>query len=368
MSNLAQRRTHNLLLIQKILSKPETSPFTLVLESVEQGAGGLVRAVPGVAKASKTNTIYISPSSLNTPSNITTHITSRRKTPDELRKEILAAVPAGQKTLLILPSLPPSLLQQSNNINLPTYLHSLLSPSTSLLLIHHVDIPLPSLHTSQTTPKPSSNPYAPSPLTQLLYTATTILTLSSFPQTLAKKKARDLAMQEPVYGIEEGREGVIVGMGANCYGMRGMVLEVEHRRKSGRSITEIFFMPSHPSTRSSDSSKEDAGAMIKGIILLDDHPLFTAPSSTTHDHAQSKGENNINEEDLGGTFNLTLTEKQRRDREGVVLPYYDAQRRYRGDDGEGGGERGEREGRGEGGRILYEMGEEDDFDEEEDEI
>jgi elongator complex protein 5 len=40
-----------------------------------------------------------------------------------------------------------------------------------------------------------------------------------------------------------------------------------------------------------------------------------------------------------------------RDREGVVLPYFDAQK-----------------GGGEGGRILYDMGEEDDFDEEEDEI
>jgi elongator complex protein 5 len=51
-----------------------------------------------------------------------------------------------------------------------------------------------------------------------------------------------------------------------------------------------------------------------------------------------------------------LTEKQRRDREGVVLPYFDAQK-------DGGGP-------GEGGRILYDMGEEDreDFDDEEDEI
>jgi elongator complex protein 5 len=52
---------------------------------------------------------------------------------------------------------------------------------------------------------------------------------------------------------------------------------------------------------------------------------------------------------------LGLTEKQRRDREGVVLPYFDAQNES---------------GVGEGGRILYEMGVEDreDFDDEEDEI
>jgi elongator complex protein 5 len=57
--------------------------------------------------------------------------------------------------------------------------------------------------------------------------------------------------------------------------------------------------------------------------------------------------------DVESTFNLGLTEKQKAAREGVVLPYFDAQKG---------------EGAGEGGRILYDMGEEDDFDEEEDEI
>jgi elongator complex protein 5 len=59
------------------------------------------------------------------------------------------------------------------------------------------------------------------------------------------------------------------------------------------------------------------------------------------------------EEEMESTFNLGLTEKQRRDREGVVLPYFDALVDVGG---------------GEGGRILYDMGREDDFDEEDDEI
>lgn len=58
-------------------------------------------------------------------------------------------------------------------------------------------------------------------------------------------------------------------------------------------------------------------------------------------------------EEPESTFSLGLTEKQRRDREGIMLPYFDAQTDI---------------GAGEGGRILYEMGREDDFDEEEDEI
>ena len=46
-----------------------------------------------------------------------------------------------------------------------------------------------------------------------------------------------------------------------------------------------------------------------------------------------------------------------------MLPYFDAQKL-----GSGIGAGGDGEGVGEGGRILYDMGSEDDFDEEEDEI
>ncbi|KAL8725766.1 MAG: hypothetical protein Q9166_007166 [cf. Caloplaca sp. 2 TL-2023] len=370
---LSHRRTQHLLLIQKILSlKAETSPFTLVLDTVEQGSAAFVREVVRGGKASKTHIIYVSHASIRPPPGTDTFIRARRKAPEELKKEILAAIPPGQKTLLILSTLPPTLLSPS--VHLLTYLLSLLSPATSLLLIHHLDVPLlpapsslPSTQTTQTQTSPSPTspshlPYAPSPLTLLTYLATTILTLSSFPQQLSKKKARDHAREEPRFGLEEGREGVIVGMGANAFSAgQGIVLEMEHRRKSGRAVHETFFLPSSASISqtapaSATSSSHDR---FKNIILLDDHPLF-APLSQRDD-------NRVDEEDLGGTFNLGLTEKQRRDREGVVLPYYDAQKRWsRGDGGEGGGG-GKREG-GEGGRILYEMGSEDDFDEEEDEI
>ncbi|KAL8894121.1 MAG: hypothetical protein Q9192_004595, partial [Flavoplaca navasiana] len=137
----------------------------------------------------------------------------------------------------------------------------------------------------------------------------------------------------------------------------GMVLEMEYRRKSGRVVEEVYFLPSPPSSFSGTTPSPPQSAIqalerIKAITLQDEHPAFAAPTVTNI----SNGEE-IKSEDLGGTFKLGLTEKQRRDREGVVLPYYDAQRGF-----EEGGERGD------GGRILYEMGKEDDFDEEEDEI
>lgn len=153
-----------------------------------------------------------------------------------------------------------------------------------------------------------------------------------------------------MFGLAEEKDGVVAGMGGNAYAAgEGMVVEMEHRRKSGRAVCETFFFPS-PS-----SSDESA---FKGIVLLDEHPLFAALEEGGGS-GKDPGEMEVHGGDLGGTFSLGLTEKQRRDREGVVLPYCDAQRR-RGDDGEGGG--------GDGGRILYDMGVEDDFDEEEDEI
>lgn len=223
-----------------------------------------------------------------------------------------------------------------------------------MLLIHHSDIPIP------IPSPPPQNPYTPPPLPLLHYTATTILTLSSLPQNLARKRAHDTALAAPQFGLDEATEGVFVGRGANAYSlhslhshsqMTGIIISLDHRRKSGRSVTETFVLPSPPSP----STPTSAAETIKKIMVLDMHPLFAsaAPATTIGSREEGLEEGGH----LGSTFELGLSAKQRRDREGVVLPYYDAQQR-RGDGGGG----------GEGGRILYEMGVEDDFDEEEDEV
>jgi elongator complex protein 5 len=208
-----------------------------------------------------------------------------------------------------------------------------MSPTVSILATYHIDVPLPC--------SPSHQPH---PLTLLKYLATTMFTVHSLHHVLAQKAARDRAEPEPLFGWGAGAEdveGVLMGVGAND--ARGVVIEMEYRRRSGRGVGEWFFLPS-PSSRPPPSSAKPQAGNALGIILLEDHPLYALPSSP--DHNAEGGE-------MDSTFSLGLTEKQRRDREGVVLPYFDAQ------SGEGGGE---------GGRILYEMGWEDDFDEEEDEI
>jgi elongator complex protein 5 len=155
---------------------------------------------------------------------------------------------------------------------------------------------------------------------------------------LAKKSARERSHAEPSFGLEQGVEGVLQSIGAN--GVDGLVIEMEHRRKSGRGVREWYFLP-----HAKIPAPEMSSARPKEIvILLEDHAQYRSPEETVGGASTENGEADT-------TFELGLTERQKRDREGVVLPYFDAQK-----------------GGGEGGRILYDLGAEDDFDEDEDEI
>lgn len=176
-------------------------------------------------------------------------------------------------------------------------------------------------------------------------------------------------MAAPVYGLEEGFEGVLQGRGANGHllhhldsaaaaaaagdddkdgdGKAGFVMEVEHRRKSGRGVREWYFVP----TATTKTSTTPTPTTKEKVILLEDLPAYKSLSTPSVPAEGEVGSGLGEEGPEGTTFELGLTSKQREAREGVVLPYFDAQK-----------------GGGEGGRILYDMGEEDDFDEEEDEI
>lgn len=146
-----------------------------------------------------------------------------------------------------------------------------------------------------------------------------------------------------------------MGLGAND--PRGCVVEMEHRRRSGRAVHEWFFVPL--------VRPRGGGAAVEGPVkvgLWVDHPLFlevagrNGNGNGNGDGDEEEGEGRREKNGgMGGvktTFEMGVTERQRGVRDGVVLPFLDAQRG------------------GQGGRILYEMGreDEDDFDEEEDEI
>ncbi|KAK0861250.1 hypothetical protein LTR02_017130 [Friedmanniomyces endolithicus] len=301
-TTLQHRRTHNLLLINKLLSQRDaSSPFTLVLDSLEQSARPLISEYMRRAKLANVHVVFVSFETLRKPRDADVFISAWNLTLPAWQKEVADALKEQQGQ------------------------------------IYHQDIPLP-------TPLSNQNTYSPPPLTLLKYLATTIFTMHSLHHVLARKAARERSVVEPSFGLEEGKEGVLLGLGAN--GREGVVLEMEHRRKSGRGVREWYFL-SRPAPRRSQAGGVVAGRGKIGdgrgeVGLLEDHPEYRSPER--EGVAGGEGEE-------GGTFELGLTEKQRRDREGVVLPYFDAQK-----------------GGGEGGRILYDMGSEDDFDEEEDEI
>jgi elongator complex protein 5 len=159
---------------------------------------------------------------------------------------------------------------------------------------------------------------------------------------LAAKAARDRSLAPPQWGLDEGVEGIVVGLGASP--PEGVVLEMEYRRKSGRGVTEWFFLPLKEGFQKSVLP----GSVLEKVILLEDHPQWRLS-----EQVKESGAKDENEEPMS-TFELGLTESQKKARDEVVLPYFDAQR-------EGG--------IGGGGAILFTPDRDiDDFDDEEDEI
>ncbi|KAK5662752.1 hypothetical protein OQA88_6159 [Cercophora sp. LCS_1] len=326
----AHQRSHSLLLLQKLFNlRDSASPLTLILDSLEQPAKPLIEEFTTRAKLAQTKIIFVSLSTLKPPSFTDIFIRARGKSLQAISTEILSHIPkpSTQKTLLLLDTLHP-LLTPTNTPLLPAFITTLLPhPSISLILTYHLDIPAP-------TPAP----YTPHPLTLLTHLATCVLRIHNLSQTIASHRAAQRSLPSPLFGLSEGREGLLVGLLPR---EKGVVLEMELRRRSGRAVAEKFILVPADSNNERDGKRGGGGGR---IMVLGDHPVF---ARTVEDDEQEGGE------DAETTFSLGLTEKQRRDREGVVLPYFDAQTEVGG---------------GEGGRILYEMGREDDFDDEEDEI
>ncbi|EME47182.1 hypothetical protein DOTSEDRAFT_166018 [Dothistroma septosporum NZE10] len=329
---LQHRRTHNLLLISKLLNQRDAaSPFTLVLDSLEQSGKPLVGEYLRRANVSRVQVIFVSFETLRKPESADVFIEAWKQNLSTWQMEIVQCLKndPSQRKLLIFDTLNP--LASTHSSSLAALLSSFIGPSNSLLALYHADVPVSS-------PQPrSENPYAPTAVTLLRYLATTIFTTHCLHHILAKKAARSRSHAEPAFGLESGIEGILQFFGANE--SDGIVLEMEHRRKSGRGVREWYFMPRHLLATAPVSQ---AGRLKETVTLLEDHPQYRTPEESAVAESEAEADT---------TFELGLTEKQRMDREGVVLPYFDAQK-----------------GGGNGGRILYDMGSEDDFDEEEDEI
>ncbi len=232
--------------------------------------------------------------------------------------------------LVIIDTLNPATITFRDRI--PAFLSNIISAAVSVVAGYHTDMPLaPAFKTDE-----------PDPLDVLCHLATAIIRVSSLFRTIEQKKARDRGLPEPNWG--PGLLGMMVGDVNKKHDLPPgvVVLDMEIRRKSGRAEVDKFVLW--------PGEKTENGVAPGNITLLSDHPLMAAPT----DLEQTDGGSGKDAEDtMETTFDLGLTDKQRKDREAVVPPYFDAQTNI---------------GSGEGGRILYEMSREDDFDEEEDDV
>ncbi|KAG5915882.1 hypothetical protein E4U61_004166 [Claviceps capensis] len=337
--NPIHSRSHSLLLLQKLLNlRDAASPLTLILDSLEQPAQPVLEEFVTRAKIAKAKVILLSFATVAKPTDVDILVKAAGRDLGVVTKELVAHYPVAtaaqtpsQRAVVIVDSL--NHLASSAVSAMPSFLTGIITPAISVLSIYHTDVPV-------VLPR-SSNEYEPHPFTMLSHLATAILRLSSLSQEIDRQGARNRAVQEPEWGLKEHREGVIKGL-ASKSASSSVVIDMELRRRSGRTVSEKFVLQRGEGTAGHGFAKSGTGK----LMLLTDHDVFKAPDA----NGTGEGEG---EEGPESTFDLGLTEKQRRDREGIVLPYFDAQTDI---------------GAGEGGRILYEMGREDDFDDEEDEI
>jgi elongator complex protein 5 len=334
-SNDWQHQRHSIQLISRILNiRPNASPFTLILNDLNQRAQPLIGELVRRALSRHVNIVVLSFESTRFPSTIR-HIPAHTlSSGDQVIQNLTKALTDSKESLVIVDSLSDLLAIQGIDMSV---LFNLVAGkfASTLVGVYHPDL----LSTQD-----AHDSYAPQPLDLLKYMATTIITCKSFAHVLAAKAARERSLPEPMHGLLQGAEGIVQCLDAND--ARGIVLEAEFRRKSGRPESATYFLRAARSTDYNELVKGLAYGTLKQefVVLLEQVPAYS--------RVQDAGSANAASDEIESTFNLGLTEKQKQAREGVVLPYFDAQK------GEG----------GEGGRILYDMGSEDDFDEEEDEI
>lgn len=334
--NIAQHQRHSLQLISRVLNiRSNASPFTLVLDDLNQRAIPLVGELVRRGLSRNVNVVVVSFEATRFHPAVRTVPAYGNETGEQLLQNIRKAMSEAKESLVVVDSLYE--LISVKNVDMGALFNLVAGEFASTLIgVYHQDtIPDQDAHKA----------YAPQPLDLFKYMATTVITCKSFAHVLAAKAARERSLPEPTHGLLQGAEGIVQCLVANDH--RGMVIEAEFRRKSGRPESEAYFLRA---ARRSDYNTPLAGMAFgtlrqEFITLLDQVPAYTTSEVT--------GLVNAAANEIESTFNLGLTEKQKQAREGVVLPYFDAQK---GD------------GAGEGGRILYDMGEEDDFDEEEDEI
>ncbi|CAN9377226.1 unnamed protein product [Alternaria alternata] len=332
--SLAQYQRHAVHLMSRVLNiRTNASPFTLVLDDLNQRSDPFIAEIVRRALSRSVNVVFVTFESRPSIAPIRT-VQGYGLTGEEILRDLSKAMSDCKESLVVVDNL----YELINNKGIEMIrLFDLVANkfASTLVGVFHTDM----------LDAPPESPYAPQPLELVKYMATSIITCKSFAHCLAAKAAKQRSLPEPTWGLLQGAEGIVQCLDANDH--RGIVLEAEFRRKSGRPEGETYFLraPRHSDYHAPVPGMPTGTLKTEYVVLLEQVPGYADQGVV--DAVDAAGQ------EVESTFNLGLTEKQKQAREGVVLPYFDAQKG---------------EGAGEGGRILYDMGSEDDFDEEEDEI
>lgn len=270
---IAMSSQNSTVLLNRLLSLKENSPFILVLDSLIQSSYNILREF--AYKCSNNKIIYISFETLNKPSFASSFIQCSGLPAAEVSKKIKSEIlevgeTTSSKCLVIVDS-----LNYIANDELAHFISSTILPNISLVGVFHTNLP-----------QPHSNVMNyPSSLSLLSYIASSIFEIEPFYQDKIDEETLDNKISRLQFPIN-------CSLNSTTY-----KLTLTNRRKSGRSLIYQFIVNSITNTY--DVFKE---AKEEAIDPEDESML----------------------KDLT-TFNLTTSSKQKLAREQVELPFMEAQ-------------------------------------------
>lgn len=254
-------------LLNRLLSLKENSPFLLVLDSLIQSSSNLVNEFAYNAPGNKV--VYLSYETLNKPKYAEVFIDCTVLKASAIVNQVKREIPAStglttSKTLIIIDS-----LNYIPNDELTQFISSLIGPSTVILGTYHTNVP------------EASNLSYPSPISLLTYIASSIFEVEPFT-----------SLDDQI--LEERLNNLDLPVNSSLNSTTFKVI-LTNRRKSGRSLEYKYkfdvLTHVYEVHKEEEVVVEDEESMLKGLT----------------------------------TFNLTTNSKQRLAREQVELPYMEAQ-------------------------------------------
>lgn len=263
---------HNSVLLPRLLSLKDFTPFLLVLDGPSQSADYFV--LEFLHRISKdTNVILLSFETATPPERINHTIDCHDRSVSQVQSELSSKLSNTVKNVVLIDS-----LTYVPGESLSQFLISLMQRNTTIMAVYHTSLPT-------SNKPPSSNSYYPNPLSLLQYFATSCVTVSPTRVSDLVQEDRDKEMDKLMFPL-----------GCNRPTFEAKLV---HRRRSGRSIIAQY------------------------TISYKEHSIeYLVP--------KKEGEEDEDNEDTSllenlTTFNLTTTEKQRQAKENVELPFHEAQ-------------------------------------------